>query len=47
MTDKLPPALDVACGARSFYFDKDDERVLNIAVLVFCILAGIAFAFSD
>lgn len=29
MTDKLPPALDVACGARSFYFDKDDERVLK------------------
>lgn len=25
----LPPALDVACGARSFYFDKEDERVLK------------------
>ena len=25
----LPPALDVACGARSFYFDKQDARVLK------------------
>lgn len=25
----LPPALDVACGARSFYFDKADDRVLK------------------
>ena len=29
MTDNLPPALDVACGGRSFYFDKDDKRVLK------------------
>ena len=31
MTDEetLPPALDVACGARSFYFDKEDARVLK------------------
>ena len=28
----LPPALDVACGARSFYFDKQDERVLKCDV---------------
>lgn len=25
----LPPALDVACGSRSFYFDKQDERVFK------------------
>ena len=25
----LPPAIDVACGARSFYFDKEDARVLK------------------
>ncbi|WP_050768533.1 class I SAM-dependent methyltransferase [Lancefieldella rimae] len=25
----LPPALDVACGPRSFYFDKQDARVLK------------------
>ena len=29
MTDNLPPALDVACGTRSFYFDKQDDRVLK------------------
>lgn len=29
MTDNLPPALDVACGGRSFYFDKQDDRVLK------------------
>lgn len=27
--NSLPPALDVACGGRSFYFDKQDERVLK------------------
>lgn len=27
--NNLPPALDVACGARSFYFDKADKRVLK------------------
>ena len=29
MSESLPPALDVACGARSFYFDKQDKRVLK------------------
>ena len=30
MTDELlPPAIDVACGSRSFYFDKEDARVLK------------------
>lgn len=30
--NNLPPALDVACGPRNFYFDKEDQRVLKCDV---------------
>ena len=28
MEDKFPPVLDVCCGSRMFWFDKEDDRVI-------------------